>query len=74
MTDIIGIDFGTTNSVIALHRPDYYDENDQPGIAECIVLKNRHGATGTVKLTFLKKIMRFENLAAMNDPIDGGAF
>ena len=60
--------------VLMLHRPDYYDENDQPGIAECIIHKNRSGATGTVKLTWLKKITRFENLATINDPIDGGAF
>jgi replicative DNA helicase len=57
-----------------LHRPEYYDKNDQPGIAECLVQKNRNGATGDVKMTFLKNIMRFENLATMSDPIDGGAF
>jgi replicative DNA helicase len=60
--------------ILLLHRPDYYDNNDQPGIAECNVAKNRNGATNTVKLTFLKNIMRFENLATMTDPIDGGTF
>ncbi len=30
--------------VLLLHRPDYYDANDQPGIAEFIVAKNRNGA------------------------------
>ena len=30
--------------VLLLHRPDYYDANDQPGIAELIVAKNRNGA------------------------------
>ncbi len=60
--------------ILLLHRPDYYDPNDQPGIAECNVAKNRNGATNTVKLTFLKNIMRFENLATMTDPIDGGTF
>jgi len=57
--------------VLLLHRPEYYDANDQPGIAEVIVAKNRSGATGTVKLTFLKNITRFENLAAVNDPLEG---
>src|SRR6185312_11127335 len=33
--------------VLLLHRPEYYDANDQPGIAELIVAKNRNGATGT---------------------------
>ena len=59
--------------VLLLHRPEYYDANDQPGIAELIVAKNRNGATGTVKLTFLKNLTRFENLAKIAEPI-GGAF
>jgi replicative DNA helicase len=58
--------------VLLLHRPEYYDPNDQPGIAELIVAKNRNGRTDTVKLTFLKNHMRFENLATVADPIDAG--
>ena len=58
--------------VLLLHRPDYYDANDQPGVAELIVAKNRNGATGTVKLTFLKNFTRFENLATVADPVDEG--
>jgi replicative DNA helicase len=60
--------------VLLLHRPDYYDPNDQPGIAELIVAKNRNGATGTVKFSFLKNIMRFENLANVLEPLDAEAF
>jgi replicative DNA helicase len=60
--------------VLLLHRPECYDPTDQPGIAELIVAKNRNGATGTVKLTFLKNITRFENLATVAEPIDPGAF
>jgi replicative DNA helicase len=61
--------------VLLLHRPDYYDPNDQPGIAEVIVAKNRNGATGSVKLTFQKNYTRFENLANVAEPvIDAGAF
>ncbi|MEO6809568.1 MAG: replicative DNA helicase [Isosphaeraceae bacterium] len=60
--------------VLLLHRPEYYDPNDQPGVAELIVAKNRNGATGTVKLTFLKNFMRFENLAAVAEPINAGTF
>ena len=56
--------------VLLLHRPEYYDANDQPGIAELIVAKNRNGATESVKLTFLKSITRFENLAPVANPID----
>ncbi|HEU5119172.1 MAG TPA: replicative DNA helicase [Isosphaeraceae bacterium] len=60
--------------VLLLHRPDYYDPNEQPGIAELIVAKNRNGRTDSVKLTFLKNFMRFENLAAHAEAIDVGAF
>jgi replicative DNA helicase len=48
--------------VLLLHRPDYYDPSDQPGVAELIVAKNRNGATGTVKLAFHKESMRFDLL------------
>jgi replicative DNA helicase len=58
--------------VILLHRPEYYDANDQPGIAELIVAKNRNGATDTVKATFEKSLTRFSDLAAVAQPIDEG--
>jgi replicative DNA helicase len=49
------------DQVLLLHRPDYYDPNDQPGIAELIVAKNRNGPTGTIRLTFTKASARFDN-------------
>jgi replicative DNA helicase len=58
--------------VLLLHRPEYYDPDDQPGIAELIVAKNRNGPVGNVNLTFLKKLTRFENLAAVAEPFDEG--
>lgn len=48
--------------VILVHRPEYYDPNDKPGVAELILAKNRGGPTGTVEVAFLKDFMRFENL------------
>ncbi len=57
--------------VLLLHRPEYYDPNDQPGIAELIIAKNRSGATGTVKFFFEKNLTRFENLAHGADAING---
>ena len=60
--------------VLLLHRPDYYEANDQPGIAELIVAKNRNGATGSVKFTFLKNYMRFENLANVMNATNNDAF
>jgi replicative DNA helicase len=60
--------------VLLLHRPEYYDPNDQPGVAELIVAKNRNGATNTVKLTFEKPITRFSSYSDLEPPIDAGAF
>jgi replicative DNA helicase len=59
--------------VLLLHRPEYYDANDQPGVAEVIIAKNRNGPTGTIKLTFLNKLTRFENLATLQEPLDEGS-
>jgi replicative DNA helicase len=58
--------------VLLLHRPDYYDQNDQPGVAQLIIAKNRSGATGDVKFVFLKNLTRFENIAHVADPFGGG--
>ncbi len=49
--------------ILLLHRPEYYDINDQPGIAEVIIAKNRNGATGTEKLVFVKNCTRFDPLS-----------
>ena len=53
--------------VLLLYRPEYYDPNDRPGVAEVIVAKNRNGPTGTVKLTFLREFTRFESYREIND-------
>jgi replicative DNA helicase len=59
--------------VLLLHRPEYYDANDQPNVAEVIVAKNRNGRTDTAKLRFEKKLMVFQTLANIMDaPIDDG--
>lgn len=49
--------------VMLLHRPEYYDPTDQPGLAELIVAKNRNGPIGTVPLTFLKAYTHFESVS-----------
>jgi replicative DNA helicase len=58
--------------IMLLHREDYYRMSEpdfQPdNIAEIIIAKQRNGPTGTVKLTFLNKATRFENLSTQNDP------
>jgi replicative DNA helicase len=54
--------------VLLLHRPEYYDPNDQPGLAELIVAKNRNGKTDTVKLSFVKDQVRFSDLSESIPP------
>jgi len=50
--------------VLFLYRDEYYNENSEDkGIAEVICGKNRHGATGTVKLAFVGERVMFSDLA-----------
>jgi replicative DNA helicase len=53
--------------VMFLHRPEMYDPEDNPGLAEIIVAKHRSGPTGIVKLTFSKESMRFQNYSPLAD-------
>jgi replicative DNA helicase len=51
--------------IMFIYRDDYYNkESKEPGIAEIIIGKQRNGPTGTVRLTFLKPLTRFESLAS----------
>jgi replicative DNA helicase len=62
--------------VLLLHRPEYYEPTDPTlqGVAEVIVAKNRNGPTGSIKLTFLKNLTKFENASQLTEPpIDAGA-
>ena len=48
------------DEVMFLYRDDYYNENsEEKNVAECIVAKNRHGETGTVKLQWLPEYTTF---------------
>jgi replicative DNA helicase len=51
--------------IMFIYRDDYYtkDQCKEPGVAEIIIGKQRNGPVGTVKLTFLKPLTRFDNLA-----------
>lgn len=62
------------NVVLLLHRPDWYDSEDQPGVAEVIVAKNRSGGKGIVRLKFVKELTRFESQPPLAPPdVYGGA-
>lgn len=57
--------------IMFIYRDDYYNKDSkEPGIAEIIIGKQRNGPTGTVRLTFLKPLTRFESLASGG--LDGG--
>lgn len=49
--------------VIFLNRPEVYDPDDRPGEADLTVAKNRNGPTGTARLAWISKSMRFESMA-----------
>jgi len=49
--------------VMGLYRDDYYnEESERPGIAECILLKNRRGETGTVELRWDPEYTSFSSI------------
>ena len=49
--------------ILFLYREGYYDkESADQSISECIVAKNRHGETGTVKLVWNGEFTLFRNL------------
>jgi replicative DNA helicase len=51
--------------IMFIYRDDYYtkEASKEPGVAEIIIGKQRNGPVGTIKLTFLKPLTRFDNLA-----------
>jgi replicative DNA helicase len=49
--------------VVLIYREDVYNRTEEnQGIAELIVAKQRNGPTGSVKLAFVREHTRFENL------------
>jgi replicative DNA helicase len=52
------------DTVLFIHRPELYDDSPEvKNLAEIIIGKQRNGPVGTVKLSFLKDYMRFEQFA-----------
>ncbi|MCI7805187.1 MAG: replicative DNA helicase [Oscillospiraceae bacterium] len=55
--------------VMFLYRDAYYNkESTEPNISECIVAKNRHGDTGTIKLIWDGQFTRFSNADFDSNP------
>ena len=60
--------------VIMLYREEYYDiekNKSHINIGEALVLKNRNGAVGMSKLTFIKDELRFESYSPDHSPAGG---
>jgi len=54
--------------ILFIYRDVVYNkESETPNIAEVILGKNRHGATGTVETHFEGRYTRFENLSSRGD-------
>src|SRR5882724_11972097 len=50
--------------ILAIYREEVYTpDTPEKGVAEIIILKQRNGPIGTIKLTFLGEYTRFENYA-----------
>lgn len=54
------------DQVFLIYREGYYDEKKPQSEAEIIVDKNRHGATGTIKVAWKGETMTFGNLSTDN--------
>ena len=51
--------------VMFVYRDEYYnEESESQGIAEVILAKHRNGATGSLKLSFLRRFAKFADHAA----------
>ena len=56
--------------IMLLHREEYFKRTEEnAGIAELIIAKQRNGPTGDVKLRFFAEYMRFENFTGRREPI-----
>lgn len=54
--------------VMFVYREEYYKPTEEnQGLAEIIVGKQRNGPTGTVKLAFINRFTRFENLERVEE-------
>ena len=59
--------------ILFIYRDDYYNkESKEPGVAEIIIAKQRNGPVGDIRLTFLKPLTRFDNLAPGG--VGGGSY
>jgi replicative DNA helicase len=57
--------------VLFIYREDYYiEDSDKRNIAEVLVAKHRHGATGQASLFFRKDLTQFRDLDMQRTDLD----
>lgn len=60
--------------IMFLYRDEFYHEDTKdPGVCEVIVAKHRNGPTGTVKLAFVERYTRFNEIAFVKDSSPQGS-
>jgi len=56
--------------IMLLHREEYFNPTEEnAGLAQLIIAKQRNGPTGEVQLRFFRNFMRFENFQRRSEPI-----
>lgn len=56
--------------IMMVHREEYYTRKEEDaGMAEIIIAKQRNGPTGDVKLRFFREFMRFESYTGTPEPL-----
>ena len=56
--------------ILLLHRDDYFNPTEENrGLAQIIIAKQRNGPTGEVALRFFREYMRFENYTRRAEPM-----
>jgi len=59
------------DAVMFIYREDYYvEDTDRQNIADVIVAKHRHGATGTASLFFRKELSQFRDMEIMRTDLE----
>lgn len=56
------------DQIMLIHRPGYYDDNEDPSETIVRVAKNRNGATGVAKLRFAREHNTFEDAPDRHEP------
>jgi replicative DNA helicase len=65
--DMVGLLYRQEYYNDSVNKDDDDDQEDNEGIAELVIAKNRNGPTGNLPLTFIKELMRFESRAHSPD-------